>query len=185
MCASLHAGESTYTLSDTQALRGNIAKEGEALDIISKKIASIPLNPDIPRALTLQNAIRRSISNYIKDSVLSLPSLPTHAELLEKRKRFQNNETIPTPAPANPQILLRPPKVTIDNGWSPSANTGKTITDTSTDPLIQQMNIVRGYVKQARDAMRFDEVASLEAHLRELEQAFYQQSLNTNETGDT
>ncbi|GLV40606.1 Rabenosyn-5 [Carabus blaptoides fortunei] len=172
MCASLHAGESTYSLSDTQILRGSIAKQGETLDFISKKIAGIPLNPDIPRALNLQAAIRRSTSNYIKDCLLSLPSVPSPAELLEKRKRYQQD----VPTVHTPQ-MLRPPRVTLHSGWSPVAAAEHLVTDTASDPLIQQMNIVKGYIRQAREAMRFEEVASLEAHVRELEEAYYQQSL--------
>lgn len=44
----------------------------------------------------------------------------------------------------------------IDN-WNPQS------LDTSasaTDPLVEQINIIKGYVKQARDAMRFEEVSN-------------------------
>lgn len=160
MCASLHAGESTYNLSDSQALRGCIGKQGEILDAVSKQIATIPLNPEIPRAVTLQNAIRRATSNYIKDTLLSLPALPTPAELLEKQNRFRDNET--------QTAVFVPRTVKINDGWSPQV-ASDSIVESSEDPLVQQMDIVREYIKQARQAMRFEEVASLEAHLKELE----------------
>lgn len=63
------------------------------------------------------------------------------------------------------------------------------------DPLVEQINIIKGYVKQAREALRFEEVIShqiltknstcslsflfmlqveiLELNLRELQQEFY------------
>lgn len=183
MCASLHAGESTYSLSDTQALRGHLAKQGETLDLLSKKIANIPVNPNVPRAQTLQTAIRRSTSNFIKDSILSLPSLPTAAELLEKRNRFKNDDL---PFVANSQVV-RPPKYAtmLDTGWSPVPKSQDVITDVSSDPLIQQINIVKGFIQQARSAMRFEEVASLEANLRELQEALYQQSIAESKNSDT
>lgn len=31
-------------------------------------------------------------------------------------------------------------------------------TSGSNDPLVEQINIIKGYVKQARDALRFEEV---------------------------
>lgn len=170
MCASLHAGESTYNLTDSQALRGNIGKQGEILDAVSKRIAALPLNPEIPRAVTLQNAIRRATSSYIKDTLLSLPALPTPAELEEKRNRFRNNDL-------KPQPFYVPQKV--NDGWSPQVVTKKDLTETFDDPLIQQMEIVREYIRQARQAMRFDEVASLEANLKYL-QEMHKQQQNTN-----
>lgn len=41
------------------------------------------------------------------------------------------------------------------------------------DPLVEQINIIKGYIKQARDALRFEEVETLELNLRELQQEFY------------
>ncbi|EAT33889.1 AAEL013842-PA [Aedes aegypti] len=44
----------------------------------------------------------------------------------------------------------------------------------SADPLIDQINIVKGYIKQAREALRFEEVETLERNLSELTQEFYE-----------
>lgn len=43
----------------------------------------------------------------------------------------------------------------------------------SMDPIIEQMNNLRAYIKQARDAHKYDEVATLEANLRELQSAYF------------
>lgn len=77
-------------------------------------------------------------------------------------------------------------------------------TDTINDPLVEQINIIKGYIKQARDALRFEEVSeiillvhnshtefnlsrkfqveTLEINLRELQQEFYnrQQQFDAN-----
>lgn len=42
---------------------------------------------------------------------------------------------------------------TIDT-WNPQSFD----TSGSNDPLVEQINIIKGYVKQARDALRFEEV---------------------------
>lgn len=61
----------------------------------------------------------------------------------------------------------------------------------SDDPLVEQINIIKGYIKQARQDMNFDVVETLEMNLRELQKEFYerQRSLsvtnNVNETQDT
>lgn len=168
MCASLHAGEQTYKLSDAQMLRGNIGKQGELLDVLSKQIAELPLNPDIPRAITLQNAIRRATSNYIKDTLLSLPPLPTLAELQEKHNRIQ--QQLQTK-------MIKPTISAVSEGWSPAINENIEKHD---DPILQQIQIVEGFITQARKALKFDEVASLEANLRELK-LVYQQNQKINE----
>ncbi|XP_050068662.1 rabenosyn-5 [Anopheles maculipalpis] len=59
---------------------------------------------------------------------------------------------------------------TMDN-WT-GTQTGPTANITS-DPLIDQINIVKGYIRQARAALRFEEVATLERNLSELTQEFY------------
>lgn len=41
------------------------------------------------------------------------------------------------------------------------------------DPLVEQINIIKSYIKQARQAFRVEEVEILEQNLRELQQEFY------------
>ena len=43
------------------------------------------------------------------------------------------------------------------------------------DPMVQQMNNLRGYIQQAREANMFDEVSMLESNLRMLEEEFKRQ----------
>lgn len=47
----------------------------------------------------------------------------------------------------------------------------------SDDILVEQINIIKNYIKQAREAMRFDEVETLEINLRELQSEFYSRNL--------
>uniref|UniRef100_A0A182P7W4 FYVE-type domain-containing protein n=1 Tax=Anopheles epiroticus TaxID=199890 RepID=A0A182P7W4_9DIPT len=68
---------------------------------------------------------------------------------------------------------------TMDN-WSGTQTHGPA-GGTTSDPLIDQINIVKGYIRQARAALRFDEVATLERNLSELTQEFYyRQRLDTD-----
>ncbi|KFB42500.1 hypothetical protein ZHAS_00010245 [Anopheles sinensis] len=61
---------------------------------------------------------------------------------------------------------------TMDN-WSGTQAGAATNPNSTADPLIDQINIVKGYIRQAREAMRFEEVATLEQNLSELTQEFY------------
>ncbi|KAH8409603.1 hypothetical protein KR222_010796 [Zaprionus bogoriensis] len=58
------------------------------------------------------------------------------------------------------------------NNWSaPQAAATKSSVD---DPLIEQINIIKGYIKQARQEMNFDVVETLELNLRELQREVYE-----------
>ena len=67
-----------------------------------------------------------------------------------------------------------PDVVEVLSGWKPDAaetrGAGQHATD---DPMVQQMNIIRGYIRQAQDARRWDEVGMLEQNLRELQQEYW------------
>nr|XP_022904647.1 rabenosyn-5-like [Onthophagus taurus] len=168
MHLSLSSGDTTYHLQDVQALKGSIAKEIESLDAISQAIATLPVD-DSSKLQMLQYSIRRSITHYVKDFVLTLPAVPTLEEL-EKAK--QNRYTLLEDAERHSTVNIR--KVTVTTGWSPS-NVNETIPDEEEDPLLQQMNIVRSYIDQARKANRFEEVASLEENLKLLKESYRKQ----------
>ena len=61
----------------------------------------------------------------------------------------------------------------IDSGWKPMEVDGsKTKVE---DPMLQQINIIRGYVKQAKQAQKYDEVRMLEENLKDLQQEWWRQ----------
>lgn len=47
------------------------------------------------------------------------------------------------------------------------------ILDDNTDPLAQQISIIRTYIRTARENHRYEEVAMLEENLKELEIEYY------------
>lgn len=48
--------------------------------------------------------------------------------------------------------------------------------------MVEQMNIIKNYIKQAKEAYRFDEVASLEKNLQELNEEYFKMQ---NDSGST
>lgn len=64
-------------------------------------------------------------------------------------------------------------EVVVDTGWGPNL-CPPNVTETD-DPMIQQMNNLRNYIKQAREANRYDAVATLEANLKELQGEYKKQ----------
>jgi len=71
MYNSLTAGERTYLLQDCQSLRLSIAEKAQMIDTLSKKIAQEPVDPDTPKAASVQSNIRKATSNYIKVSPIT------------------------------------------------------------------------------------------------------------------
>lgn len=167
----LTAGDSKYQLQDAQSLRSSIAKQAEYLDVISKKILAIPEDPEQPKAVLLQATIRRATSQYIKDYLLTLPVLPNPTELEKIRKERVSRYTETPKHVASSNIK----KMAVTTGWSPQNLPQPIEQESCDDPLIEQINLVRNYIRQARKDKRFEEVASLEENLRELKRIYHDQ----------
>lgn len=60
--------------------------------------------------------------------------------------------------------------VVVDTGWGADSS-AHNVTETD-HPMVQQMNILRNYIRQAREASRYDEVSALETNLKELQEEY-------------
>ena len=91
------------------------------------------------------------------------------SKLQHHRQGSGGGLTIPEPAvrPKNGQQTRA-----VGNGWGPvpMASSGS-----SPDPLLEQMDILRNYIHQARAQNKMDEVQMLERNLKELEQYWEKQ----------
>ncbi|KAL1117229.1 hypothetical protein AAG570_004556 [Ranatra chinensis] len=191
MCESLNAGESTYNLQNAQVINVKLLKLAESIENISAKLAVLGTkDTDAPpqgQALRLQMAVRSAAVGYLRNQLLRLPPLPTEQqfeEMQEKRRReitarineeklkharLQQNHTTnsvmtrPSPKPVSNDL-----PVSKGQGWVPE----KTKVNESGDPLVEQMNIIRSYIKDARAAQKFDEATSLEQNLKDLKKEF-------------
>lgn len=180
MCQSLFDGETTYNMSDVNAMRGRIGKLAEGIDLLSKQIVSFPAEPGTRQA-RLQNAIRQAAGHYIKEDLLSLRKLPTEAQIEEvRRQRYERAEK---------QIQMERERMERERQrreGAPGAAPPPALTpaaaqhdDDDDNPLLEQMNIIRGYIKEARQELRFEEVAILEANLKELKKEYKLQKLSS------
>lgn len=166
MFDSLKSGEDTFHLQDAQSLRSSIAQQAEVLDVISKQIVATATESDQPKVLLLQNAIRRATTQYIKEYLLVLPS-PMDLDKMRKGRVKTHSQNFEQPN------SLHVVKVAVTTGWSPeNVNIEQNLPEISNDPLMQQINIVRNYIRQARLANRYEEVASLEENLKFLKHTY-------------
>ncbi|XP_047988513.1 rabenosyn-5 [Leguminivora glycinivorella] len=171
MCQSLFDGESTYNLSDVNAMRGRIGKLAEGVDALSKHIAAFPAEPGTRQA-KLYSSIRQAATSYIKDELLSLRKLPTEAQIEEvRRQRYERAER---------QIQKERERMEQEGALASAAGPSHVEVQhhDENNPILEQMNIIRGYIKEARRELRFEEVAMLEANLKELKKEYQLQMLS-------
>merc|ERR1719300_1116152 len=219
MYESLMDGDNTYHSSDAKLLRVKLLKVAENIDMMSKKIQVLGLDtlPEgsegqpLPRRFLLQNQIRRASVNFIKETLVGLPSLPNDDELLilqqkrkeeiakkieeerkkaaEARLKFQSMQERRR-SDVQPKLRNSPSdgkfnqsNVSYESGFVLSSSSqAHVVNSVNDDPMVQQMTIIRGYIQQARDANRFDEVNMLETNLKMLQEEFKRQKINEKGT---
>uniref|UniRef100_A0A8C4EU79 Rabenosyn, RAB effector n=1 Tax=Dicentrarchus labrax TaxID=13489 RepID=A0A8C4EU79_DICLA len=201
MAESLNAGETTYNLDTAGGLRLEVQKYYELIDALSKKILTLGAKDDPsphPKALQLQRMIRYTATLFVQEKLLGLMSLPTkekYEELKEKRKqeqekrlqqerlvaqealkKRQESEKNRPPPSTNGELSQAPraPRMTKAGGWLPSADSANARSELE-DPLLQQIENIQSFLRQAREAQRTDEVAMLEENLRQLQDEYDQQ----------
>ncbi|XP_058445078.1 rabenosyn-5 [Malaya genurostris] len=208
---SLYDGDAIYRLSDASALREKMARAAERIDNISKTILAIPFAPG-SREEALKKAIRLSCISYIKEQMLSIPPLPAEEEIKkiqlrkkqETAKRIERERRLALEAYEKYELQSEPyngssssstastaemtngryygaAAVSSSDNWSGYQAANVAVSSTA-DPLIDQINIVKGYIRQAREALRFEEVETLERNLSELTHEFYERQRRVTET---
>ena len=169
----------------------------------SKRIATFGLTdslaePPSPSTVQLQRRIRLRTSRFMQDHVMLLQSLPTEDEVVrlqearrvdterriqqERRHQVELEQRLRRERQKNEGATTeegggRTPQqdaVVVCSGWQPSGGIPRAAMDGS-DPMVQQMEIIRGYMRQARQACKWDEVKMLEENLRQLQQEYWQQ----------
>ncbi|KAJ3587037.1 hypothetical protein NHX12_013427 [Muraenolepis orangiensis] len=198
---SLNAGETTYNLDTAGGLRLEVQKYYELIDALSKRILTLGVKdnpPPHPKSLHLQKMIRYTATLFVQEKLLGLMSLPTKEKYValkqqrkqeqekklqqerlaaqESAKRRQESEKNRSAAGTNGVVppAPGPPRMTKAGGWLPSADSQKTQGELK-DPLLQQIDNIQSFLRQAREAQRTDEVAMLEENLRQLQDEYDQQ----------
>lgn len=186
MVASFSQGESTYNLKDAQECRLRLLKIAEFVDGYSKKVQGLGMNDEknapTGAAYSLQQKIRLSAVHFLKENLLGLPNLPDAGQLaklqeerrqaIEKRiiqEKLAISERREFELKRQAQFHSKEQEsVSVDRGWGVETSRIK-VANEDDDPMLQQMQIINNYIQQARRDHRYDEVAMLEANLRELQ----------------
>uniref|UniRef100_A0A146KQ84 Rabenosyn-5 n=1 Tax=Lygus hesperus TaxID=30085 RepID=A0A146KQ84_LYGHE len=195
MAFSLNAGETTYSLKEAQIAKVKLLRLSENIDSLSSKIAVLGTDSDNPpqgQVLRLQNMVRSACTTFLREQALNLPSIPNeeeleriqhrrrekitakiHEEKMRRHRMNQSNSHKPSVSPNKSQTMTD--QLSLGQGWVPETNKKANELE---DPLIEQMNIIRIYIKEAKLANKTDEVASLEENLQELKKEFYRKQMS-------
>ena len=125
-------------------------------------LQSLPTEGDI---LKLQEARRLDTERRIQQE-------RRHQMALTQQRARQKNDESPKVEGRRKQQDV----VVKSSGWHPSENVSRATAMDGTDPMVQQMGIIREYIKQARQASKWDEVRMLEENLRHLQQEYWRQT---------
>ncbi|NXQ15565.1 RBNS5 protein, partial [Peucedramus taeniatus] len=200
MAESLNAGESAYNLDHANDLRVEIQKMYEFIDALSKKILSLGLHEDPqphPKILQLQRMIRYSATLFVQEKLLGLMSLPTKDQYEELKKRrlhmvrqvgicyvtleAQGKQeekqkeftSISASAVNGDETHIKKGTVKKSEGWLPTSSISRE--SERADPLLQQIDNITSFIKQAKAANRIDEVHTLQENLMQLQDEYDQQ----------
>ncbi|XP_039589949.1 LOW QUALITY PROTEIN: rabenosyn-5 [Passer montanus] len=191
MAESLNAGESAYNLDHANDLRVEIQKMYEFIDSLSKKILSLGLHEDPqphPKILQLQRMIRYSATLFVQEKLLGLMSLPTKDQYEELKKRRLHMVTLETQgkqeekqefvsisasAVNGDETHVKKGTVKKSEGWLPTSSISRECE--RADPLLQQIDNITSFIKQAKAANRIDEVHTLQENLMQLQDEYDQQ----------
>ncbi|XP_018863616.1 rabenosyn-5 isoform X3 [Parus major] len=159
---------------------------------LNKKILSLGLHEDPqphPKILQLQRMIRYSATLFVQEKLLGLMSLPTkdqYEELKKKRLHMVALETqgkqeekekefisISASAVNGDETYIKKGTVRKSEGWLPTSSISRE--SERADPLLQQIDNITSFIKQAKAANRIDEVHTLQENLMQLQDEYDQQ----------
>ncbi|KAH0630198.1 hypothetical protein JD844_012922 [Phrynosoma platyrhinos] len=165
MAESLNAGETTYSLEHASRLRMEVQKMYELIDALSKKILTLGLNEEPqphPRTLQLQRMIRYSATLFVQATLE-----------IQRRHEEKSTDYASRSLTASNGEVPRTKRVKKAEGWLPTASISRQ--QELSDPLLQQIDNITSFIKQAKEANRLDEVQMLQENLRQLQDEYDQQ----------
>jgi len=205
---SLQDGQSTCNIEDLKVLQAQVEKIAKSVEVVSAKIENLDTKDD--KTARLQQRIRSSAKNFIKDTFVGLPKVPTEEELkqikmqkaqeatrrieeekksaqeaklksasMKKAKQF-NNDVQNKISIAKKQLFKTGGKNELKMGSGFVATASITNQeDLDEDPLGQQINNVKMFIREAKVAGKYDDARSLEMNLKLLQEEY--RKLKNNE----
>lgn len=150
-------------------------------------------------SMKLQRAIRSNAVNFLQQNMIWLQSLPTEQEINEikeekrleaqrrveeerqkaimREKKRKEDDLKKLNQKTDGITIFKDKPISNNNvhsnenktysGWKPSET--KPLVDSESDPMLQQITIIKNYIREAKNAKKFDEMRILQQNLKELQ----------------
>lgn len=149
---------------------------------LRENLLGIPAVPDEKKFTELREKRMKEVQKRIQSEKMSAMEAFEQTNLAGESSKLTQLENSSTTKATTSSVtsLIRPTQLGAslvqESGWRPRVK-GESVKD-SQDPMIQQMNIIRDYIHQAREANKLDEVRMLENNLKELQEEYARLNLS-------
>lgn len=161
-----------------------------AVLFIKDTLVGLPSLPSVEEAATLQRQRQEEMKRQAEEERHRAAEAKLKFQRMQEKKRSslerKTSDVFKLPSPGFPTApnFVRSGsfrnKVSHDQGFVVSSS-NQEANSVNDDPMVQQMNNLRGYIKQAREANMFDEVSMLESNLKMLQEEFKRQKTEREE----
>lgn len=155
-----------------------------AVHFIKETLVGLPSLPSEPELLQLQAQRQAEMKRQAEEERQRAAEAKLKFQRMQEKKRSENFR-LPSPGSlVGTSGFSRTgsfrSKVHHDSGFVVSSSSHE-LNSVNEDPMVQQINNLRAYIKQAREANMFDEVSMLESNLRMLQEEFQRQKIQEEE----
>ena len=146
-----------------------------ATGYLQENMFTLPNLPSVDKVNKLQqeraNFLARKAAEEKAQRERAMQERLQAAKLRQHKRQGSGNLNRNEPSGKAWTLQQASPESVVGNGWGPVPITQ----GSSPDPMLQQIDIIKSYIKQAKDQRKFDEVEMLERNLMELEQEYVRQ----------
>ena len=197
--------ESTCNIEEVKELQAKVLKIANTVEVMSKKIENLDANGD-RKTERLQDRIRQSAKNFVKETFVGLPKVPTKEELAQIRalkaqeatRRIEEEKKSALEAKLKSESMKKSRQYSnqaqnvISNAKrqlqfskiskNPEMKLGSGFVAKAgqeimeDDPIGQQIHNLKVFIQQAREAGRYEDAKTLETNLAELQEEYHKQN---------
>lgn len=146
-----------------------------ATGYLQENMFTLPNLPPVDKINKLQeeraNSLARKAAEEKAQRERAMQERLQAAKLRQVHQRQGSGDFNRNEPSSKAKTVQQTPESIVGNGWGPVPITQ----GSSPDPMLQQIDIIKSYITQAKQQRKFDEVEMLERNLMELEEEYIRQ----------
>ena len=168
-------GTQSETPPSPHALKLQKGIRAYATGYLQENMFTLPNLPPVDKVSKLQeeraNSLARKAAEERAQRERAMQDRLQAAKLRQNKTQGRGDYNRNEPSGKVKTVQQTSPESVVGNGWGPVPITQ----GSSPDPMLQQIDIIKSYIKQAKEQKKFDEVEMLERNLMELEEEYMRQ----------